>query len=386
MKRNILDCDEYEKGKEIAKCGDFHRTFQILTEQGLLKKCVLSTQEEYQPFFEKEGFEPEEKMWEMLTILGLYDEATMKHSIRTFSVVKDIATKTLKAPRGESIILKKYIEEAGVSLRDILFGALGHDVGKIKLPVEILHNSLTDSEMNRILIEMIKRGERLDEIGKKIGYSRDELTQKSDEEIIARIYEKGIRPVNLVPIFMAFPETKYPGLLSILKERGFSENETIKTAAQIHEAEGQKIFEKLGESIVADLVGHHHNYQKDDENELRCVMEIPSLKSRGRKAFFGVYNIIKIADLLDSLESKRPYKEGMSKVSALAELAHQAETDRLERSICYLWVNNEYERIKKTMLGFGMEYHNLQNKKAVEIIEKFLNDTKTEFDRRYEDR
>ena len=386
MNKTNDTCEEYAYGQKIAQCGDFNRILHELKEQGLLQKSVTHMQKTYGGFFTEKEFNPGEKMWEALTILGMYDTATLEHCLRTFSITKDIATKTLLGPHGENVILKDYIEESGISLRELFLSALGHDIGKIKIPVEILHNALTDNEMNEMVIRMIGRGENVAEIGDRIGFTADELSGKSDDEIVARLYEKGIRPVNIIPLSEAFPETKYPGLLSILKERGFSENQTIKTAAKIHEAEGKKIFEELGEPVVADLVGHHHNYQKDSESELRHIMKIPLLKSHGHPAVFGVYNIIKIADTLDSMESARPYKKGLSKIAALAELAHQSETERLEKSICYLWVNSEYGEIKKTMTDSGVTDHNLLDKNSVETIERFLKKSESEFDRRNEDR
>jgi hypothetical protein len=237
--------EEYAEGQHIAKCGDFNRIRKQLKEQQLLEKSTAFIQKKYEGFFEEKEFAPGEKMWEALTILGLYDTATFEHSLRTFSITKDIATKTLLAPHKESIVLKEYIEEAGISLRELFLSALGHDIGKIVLPVEILHNSLTEREMNRILIEMIRRGDHMEEISERTGFTEYELPQKSDEEIIARVYERGIRPVNIIPLSEAFSETKYPGLLSMLKKRGFSENQTIKSATKIHEAAGKNIFEEL---------------------------------------------------------------------------------------------------------------------------------------------
>jgi len=385
MKKHQTNTDEeYLKGKKIAQCGDFCRVREQLSKEGLLETNESFIRKKYKGFFEGENFQPEDNIWITLTILGLYDTATLEHCLRTFSITKNIATKTLLGPWGARIVLKEYIEEGEVSLRDLFVAALGHDIGKIILPVEILHNSLTDEEMNRILIDMIWRGDNVEEIGIRIGFTAEELSHKSTEEIVSRLYERGMRPVNIVPLSEAFSDSRNPGLLATLKSRGFSEKETIKNATKIHESEGQKIFEELGEPIVADLVGHHHNYQKHSENELRHVMRISSLKSHGEEAVFGTYNIIKIADTLDSLESKRPYKKGMSKLAALAELAHQALTHRIEKSICYLWINTEYTEITEMMRLSGINSFN--DTASVETIEKFLSQTEQTFDRRMVDR
>jgi hypothetical protein len=386
IQNTITTCEECKKGKEIAKSGDFPHIYQTLREQGLMEKCVACMQASYRSFFNEKNFELEEKMWETLTVLGLYDPPTMEHSIRTFSIANDLATKTLLGPRGENVVLKEYVKESGVTFRELLLSALCHDIGKIKIPLEILHNSLTDTDMNRILIDIIRKKEHLDDLEEQLGRTLDELSKKSDEEIISIVYEKGIRPVIILPLTKVFPESKYPGILSTLKERGFSENQTIPSVTKIHEDEGLRIFTYLGEPLIADLVGHHHNYKKEGEAEMKYIMKIPLLKSRGYDAVFGIYNIIKIADSMDSLQSERPYKKGMSKISALAELSHQVLTGRIEKSICYLWVNTEYREIKKTMQESGIVDHNFQDKQAVETIEKFLTEAEQEFDRRLTER
>ncbi|MCK9351527.1 MAG: HD domain-containing protein [Candidatus Paceibacterota bacterium] len=378
--------DAYLRGKEIAQCGDFRCILETLRKEGLLEKCIDLMQSEYNVFFASNGFKPDRTVWETLTILGLYDTPTLEHCLRTFSITRDIATKPLLGPRGEEIILKEYIEEAGVPLPKLFLAAMVHDIGKIKLPIEILHNSLTDEEMNHLLTDMIWRGDSVEEIGIRMGYTPDELSHKTAEEIVQRMYERGMRPVAIVPLSDAFPEIKYPGFLASLEGRGLGEKQTIKSAAKVHESEGQKIFEELGDPIVADLVGHHHNYQKKAEHEMSYIMKIPMIKSHGQEAFFGVYNIIKIADSMDSLQSERSYKKGMSKIAALAELAHQAMTRRIEKSITYLWVNTEYSHIKDMMNTIGVSDYGQHNKAAVDTIQQFLDEANAEFDRRYVDR
>ena len=69
----------------------------------------------------------------------------------------------------------------------------------------------------------------------------------------------------------------------------------------------------------------------------------------------------------------------MSKIAALAEISHQAMTDRMEKSICYLWVSNEYAELKETMKESEITDEDLQDKKAIETIERFLGETKKEF-------
>ncbi len=241
--------EHYVRAKKIAKCGDFEEIFNALNNEGLFDVCLDITKSEFDNFFKEMEFEPGDMMWKVLTILNLYDRATLEHSLRTFAITKDIATKSLRGPHEENIVLSDYLHEANLSLRELLLASLGHDIGKTKLPVEILHNSLTNEEMNKVLIDMIRRKENEEEIAIKLGFSISDLNNKTGDEIIARIYERGMRPVNIVPLSEAFPESKYPGLISDLKSNGFNFNLSIKETAKIHESEGQKYSKNLANQL-----------------------------------------------------------------------------------------------------------------------------------------
>ncbi|MCX6738960.1 MAG: hypothetical protein NT098_02805 [Candidatus Parcubacteria bacterium] len=368
--------------KEIFNQGDYRRIRDDLKKAGLLNGHEDQIREKYAKRFLAMGFEPEEKIWEMMAIEDLYDTLTFKHSVRVSELVYKIITKKLTSPNGENLILQTFIEKRGVSLRDITVAALGHDIGKIKIPLEVLHNTLGDKEMNQILIDMIHRGIRKKEVFERIGFKKDD--QKSDEEILIQLYNKGLRAVNVVPLSEAFPEEKHPGFSEILKKRGFSPEQTIKQIAVSHEAAGQKIFETLDEPIIADLVGNHHNYKKKDDSEMKYKMNIPALHSDGASDKFGVCNIIKIADQLDSLQSSRPYKKAMTRLSALAELAHQADTGRMDKRLLYLWIDNEYQELKEKMESGALDPITLeQEQKSIEQVKEFLKETKKIFKKKF---
>ncbi|MCX6735534.1 MAG: hypothetical protein NTZ13_00425 [Candidatus Parcubacteria bacterium] len=368
--------------KEIFNQEEYLKIGDDLKKTGVLKDHIEKLRERYAKRFSEIRFEPEEKMWEMMAIEDLYDTMTFKHSVRVSELTYKIITKNLIAPNGENLILQTFIEKRGVSLHDITAAALGHDIGKIKIPLEVLHNTLGDKEMNHILIDMIHRGVRKKEVFERIGFKEND--QKSDEEILAQLYRKGLRAVNVVPLSEAFPEEKHPGFSEILKKRGFSPEQTIKQIAVSHEAAGQKIFEILDEPIIADLVGNHHNYKKKDDGEMKYKMNIPALHSEGVSDEFGVRNIITIADQLDSLQSSRPYKKAMTRLSALAELTHQADTGRMNKRLLYLWIENEYKELKEKMENGSLDPITLeQEQKNIEQVKEFLKNTKKIFKKKF---
>ena len=366
--------------KQVIETGDYEKIRAHMRGAGLMNERVAELRDLYAERFKTKGFEPEQKIWEMMAVEYLYDEPTIKHGVRTCELAHDIITKILIGPHGEKLQLKTFIEEIGVSVRDIYIAALGHDIGKLKIPLVVLHNTLTDEDMNGILSDMIRRGVRKKEIFERIGFGMEKDTDKNAEEILSRLHEKGLRAVNVIPLSEAFPEEENPGFGEILEKRGFSTEQTIKQIAVIHESAGRETLEGMEEPVAAYLVGHHHNYKKEPDSEIKYKIKIPALHAEGLSDEIGVHQIIKIADELDSLQSSRPYKKAMTKLSALAELAHQADTGRVEKRILYLWASNEYAAMKEKMMICPVDEKTLaEDKKSSKLVEKFLEETKKIF-------
>jgi HD-GYP domain-containing protein (c-di-GMP phosphodiesterase class II) len=83
---------------------------------------------------------------------------------------------------------------------------------------------------------------------------------------------------------------------------------------------------------------------------------------------------------MDSLQSSRPYKKAMTRLSALAELTHQADANRLEKRLLYLLVDNEYEELKEKMKNGTLDAKTQEEeKKSIERVEEFLAKTKLIF-------
>jgi len=356
---------------EIVQQGDYLKIYDDLKKIGLLDKHVEELRQEYAERFKTMDFDPEQKIWELMAIENLYDSKTFKHSERTFEIANEILTKTLIGPHGEKLLLKTFLEERDITPYEVKVAALAHDIGKLKIPKEILHNTLTDEQMNHIFLGMLHRGVVKKETLEKIGLDRKESETMSDDEILNHLHAKGLRAVSFVPLSEAFPEKTTEELSKILSQHGLSSEQTIRQVAVIHEAIGQKIFEDMGKPIIADLVGHHHNYKKRKEHEMSYKIKIPALHVNGLEDEIGVYNIIKIADAMDSLQSARSYKKAMTKLSAFAELIRQVKVNWLEQRMLYLWMDNEYRELPENLKE--------SEKENVEKIEEFLRKTKKLF-------
>lgn len=308
--------------EEIAGEGKYEDIIEKLRASGVFFSCVEKMRNEYGPRLALGNFIMTEHDFEMLTVLGLYDTNTLEHSIRTFELSYRIITHPFTEASGETVILGGFLPSAGVSLEQFLRAALFHDIGKVIIPREILHNALDDEE---VLVKMFP----------------EENLEKKEEHVrkmmLQAMYDNGIRPIDVVPLKEIFTGEKYTALLSDLANRGFSETATLKDVIRMHEPEGARILCSLGYETEGGLAGSHHNYKK----------EIHQYLIHARDMVFGVADLIRIADVTDALRSARWYKKPLSELEVLFVLTKDAEAGKIDSRLAYLWVGGQYREFKK---------------------------------------
>ncbi|MDD5083900.1 MAG: hypothetical protein PHT88_03100 [Candidatus Moranbacteria bacterium] len=359
--------------QEIAGKCDYESIHAELTEKQILEKHTKTVQEEYSQHFSEKNFVLEQKDWEMLAILDLYDTPTLEHSIRTFDIAHDMMTKTLSGPNDEAIRLEVFIRSEGVSLRQFLRAALFHDIGKVTIPREILNNDFTDPEMDRIILRMFHNGACKD-ICTTLGLLHGETV--SDETILKTIFAEGYRSVDLVPIEEAFPQERYPKLLEIIDQNGYSRKQTLKSILELHEEASASI---LGDdAIVAELAGHHHNYKGEDSKH---KISIAALQISTEIDEYAMMHLISIADKTDALRSDRVYKKSFNEFEIFVELIREASIGRLNKALVYLWISNQYPNVKASA------HNNLPalppketDSECMEFIETFLAESKRQIE------
>lgn len=334
-----------QNAEEIAGEGKYEDIVEKLRASGAFSACVENIRSRYGHRLSLDNFVMTEHDFEMLTVLGLYDASTMEHSVRTFELAYRIITHSFIEASGETIIMGDFLADAGVSLGQFLRAALFHDIGKVIIPRDILHNTLGDEE---VLLKMFPEEElkREGEHAKKI--------------ILQELYASGIRPIDVVPLKEVFTGEKYAELFCDLEKRGFSETATLKDVIRMHEPEGQRILTSLGYETEGELAGRHHNYEKEFYSH---VMHTPY-------GVFGVADLIRIADITDALRSVRWYKKSLSELEVLFVLAKDAEAGKIDPRLAYVWVRDQYAEFRKN--GASVAAEGEEKEEEVRGIEMFL--------------
>lgn len=314
---SVLACAE-----GIAGEGKYEDIVEQLRASGVFPSCVEKTRSTYGARLAVDNFAMTDQDFEMLTVLGLYDTSTLEHSIRTFELAYRIITHPFTEASGETLIIGDFLSGANVSLEQFLRAALFHDIGKVIIPREILHNALDDEE---VLVKMFPEG-NLEAEGEHV-----------KKMMVQALYDNGIRPIDVVPLKEIFAGEKYTALLSSLEKRGFSEAATLKDVIRMHEPEGKRILTSLGYKTEGELAGAHHNYTKEGHQYLVHI----------RGMSFGVADLIRIADVTDALRSMRWYKKPLSELEVLFILTKDAEAGKIDSRLAYLWVKDQYAEIQK---------------------------------------
>jgi hypothetical protein len=179
----------------------------------------------------------------------------------------------------------------------------------------------------------------------------------NNKDALKRIYRRGLRPKDAVPVKEIFTGPN-AHVLDILKQRGFSPDETLGQIISHHEPEGRKIFEPY-DSVVAKIVGYHHPGVR-----LPKKNAAPPIIENDRRSGYRPQFLLALIDESDAIEYSRAYKKGRSKKEVLHLLAQDAESGRLDRGLTYLWLSNRYKELPNQE---GEEVFN-------EHIEAFLSD------------
>jgi hypothetical protein len=336
------DADDAEA---IAGEGKYETIVEKLRESGELSSCVEKTKNTYGNRLRLDNFIMDEQDWEMLSVLGLYDMDTLEHSIRTFELAYHIVTHPFQESSGETVVFADFLSQPGasVSLTQFLRAALFHDIGKIVVPREILHNALDDEE---VLVRMLPEGTLTDkEEGKKA--------------ILQMLYANGIRPIDITPIKEIFPEEKYTELLCSLEKRGFSEKSTLKDVIRTHEPESKRILTSLGYQTEGELAGRHHNYEKEEHRH--------TVNVSGH--LVGIADLIRIADVTDALRNARWYKKPLAELDVLFILTQDALAGKIDSHLAHLWVKDQYAELQKKD---GLVIDGDEKQEEVRAIEMFI--------------
>lgn len=336
-----------QDAERIAGEGKYEDIVAKLRESGLLYPCISHMRSKYEARLNSEHFAMTDGDWELLTVLGLYDESTLEHSIRTFELAYILITHPFAESPDHTVLLGDFLGTADVSREQFLRAALFHDIGKVIIPREVLRNTLDDEE---VLTKMFP----------SVSFAG---TTQERRDVLQALYSNGVRPIDIVPVKDVFTGEAYANLLCKLEKRGFPKMATLKDIIWMHEPESKRILTAAGYPIEGELAGHHHNYEKKDHHH---IIRMPGMS-------FGAADLIRIADVTDALRSGRWYKRPLSELDVLFVLTTDAEVGKIHPRLAYLWVNDRYAALQEKG---GLAFSNGNEKQEeVRAIETFLNTT-----------
>jgi hypothetical protein len=258
-----------------------------------------------------------DKDWRILTALELFDKGTFKHSVRTYTIAREILENGPKK-------LKKEIEQEGVLLNQFYIACLFHDLGKFAIPKFILNSVVTDEVWTSIFMDELSTDEQ-DEIflnRKPILYVPDEI--RKDHTMLHKYFkEHDFRAVSYVPVCKAFSK---PEQLETFKERGMDSNLPLMEIVKPHEKYSKMMLKKLGYGLEAILAGHHHNHDSTDEQELENPASISALQVFVELSADAIHTI----DVLEAFSGGRTYISESSWTDKYHAVVHLAEIGKIK--------------------------------------------------------
>ena len=288
----------------VCRSGDYFTLLEHLRESGLYEGERERIRQEYGPRLHHVTF-LSEKEWEILTILELYDPPTFRHALRVFESIYDKVT----GRRAVGIFLRDHLFREDVSKEDLYRAALLHDIGKVTIPKEILHDVTTDDEW--------------------IMLAKAFLHQKNFESVSQALTESPhLRAKDLVP----FSCTISSDIAEELRKEGIDPDLPLGIIMGRHALLSGEILRAYGFRVSAEIAESHHH---------RPATE--GLEPISRSSFRASW-ILRAADIFDALKNPRSYKPGNTLEKTALVLEREAERGFIDHKLAALWIADELKR------------------------------------------
>lgn len=315
------------RAKEIAKDGNYQKIESELINENLLVSEIERVRDKYQEVLSTIDFLTEQDL-KILTILELYDEELVLHSLETYRIAKEKSERVLDF----NIKLIDLFASEGVTPEQFLRACLLHDIGKIEIPNFIINNAIHNQEMELLLRNLVldeKDAPTLLKLNERTGESLDINNASELSEILNKY---NLRSVHFVPVKSILNEEEKEILLS----HGFDLNLSLMDIIRTHEEHSQAILKKEGLIVESELAGSHHNYHGKG-SPYPLTLDALNIS-------VDMAELIRIADMTEALTASRSYnKNGFSFPRVLRIILEEMRTSS---EMAYLWIEDDIKTLE----------------------------------------
>lgn len=290
------------QARTICECGDYFKAIAELHGQELFDAQRKRIEKKDGARLTGESWVTD-TVWEMITVLELYDRGTWEHSLRVFETVRE----NLRNNRHIGVFLRQKLSEEEITEEQLLLAALLHDVGKIGLPKSVLFDKTRDIEWHSLAWIHLPPDDYRD--------FREKLNRSPN------LREKDLLPYSL--------SSNTEGITALQKQ-GSDPNQPLGVIVNIHQDISALILEANGYTVPAEIARHHHSRAPIDK-ETRPIA-LSSLRASG---------ILHLFDVLDAItDPNRSYREQGSLFDALSILAQEALHGFIDQPFAAILIND----------------------------------------------
>lgn len=303
-----------------------------------------------------ENLEPD--VWEMLTVLELFDPETARHCVDTY----DIAKSKVESELFNGVVLADWFQREGVDLHTFYVSCLLHDIGKVEVPHSVVINHVSDEECAYLLFEH-NEDVLIPALRTHLEDPYFELPESitSDKELLTYLHDQiHIRPQAIAPVKLLLGEMSEEAAIEVEKQLSHvacTLGDTLLDVMRTHDAYSKEILLGTGREVEAVLAGSHH-FNKESS----YTITVGTLR-----VSVDLADIIHLADVEDAMLSTRHYKKKNTPLQALKVLALHAKQGAVDSYISYLWIADTIHRLEDSF-----DLNDEEEKARYEYIASFL--------------